>query len=264
MICSETQRLLHAWLDNELDLRAALELEEHLAGCPVCGAEERAQRQLQESVRQNLLPYSNSLEIENRLRAVVRAAQSSAPAGSAAGHAAPAQVARPPPRSWKRAFAPAAAAAALLIFVAPRILTRQSEAAVEDAIILAHVRSLLVDHLTDVASSDQHTIKPWFQGKLNYSVPVTDWEAQGFPLVGGRLDYLQDAPTAALVFRRAQHVINLFVWPSKAGSDRPVERASGRGYLLYRWSQDGLNYQAISDLNEAELKMFVELERGKR
>jgi anti-sigma factor RsiW len=179
--------------------------------------------------------------------------------------AAPARAARPARRAWKwaTAIAPLAAAAALAIIVGPRVWPRQSEATVEDAVIVAHVRSLLANHLTDVASSDQHTVKPWFQGKLDYSVSVTDWAAEGFPLVGGRLDYVEDTPTAALVYKRAQHVINLFVWPSKGGAskDEPVQRLSRRGYGAYRWSKEGMRYWAVSDVNDADLKTFVDLVR---
>ncbi len=277
MICSETRGLIDAYVDNELDLRGALEVEEHLAHCPACGAEERALRELQASARANLTRYPMPPELEARLRALVHAEQPSAPAS---GTAAAARVARPARRAWKwaTAIAPLAAAAALAIVIGPRVWPRPSEASVEDAVIVAHVRSLLANHLTDVASSDQHTVKPWFQGKLDYSVSVTDWAAEGFPLVGGRLDYVEDTPTAALVYKRAQHVINLFVWPSKgaggagfagdgrspqggASNNEPVQRLSRRGYGAYRWSKDGMRYWAVSDVNDADLKTFVDLVR---
>src|SRR5258705_12144066 len=122
---------------------------------------------------------------------------------------------RPMRRPWKWAALAQAAAAALLVVAAPRLWQPGSEASVADAVIAAHVRSLLANHLTDVASSDQHTVKPWFQGKLDYSVAVTDWSEQGYPIAAGRLDYVTDTAAAALVYRRAQHVVNLFVWPSK-------------------------------------------------
>src|SRR5205807_3449239 len=187
-----------------------------------------------------------------------------APAPAASPGAPPARAARPR-RAWKwAALAPAAAAAALLVVAGPRLWRQPSDASVADAVVAAHVRSLLANHLTDVASSDQHTVKPWFQGKLDYSVSVTDWAVEGFPLVGGRRDYVEDTPAAALVYRRAQHVVNLFVWPGKRGGDEPLQHVSRRGYSAYCWVKDGMHYWAVSDLNDAELQKFVELARGRR
>jgi anti-sigma factor RsiW len=261
IVCSETQRLLDAYVDNELDLRGALEMEEHLARCPVCVAEERGLRDIQETARAHLTWYPMPTELEARLFAFLRAEE---PAASAAPETASAAAPRPARRAWKwAALGPAAAAAALLMVAAPRLWPRPAETSVEDAVIGAHVRSLLANHLTDVASSDQHTVKPWFQGKLDYSVSVTDWASEGFPLVGGRLDYVEDSPAAALVYKRAQHVINLFVWPSKGGAsnDEPVQRLSRRGYCAYRWSTEGMSYWAVSDVNDTDLRTFVELAR---
>jgi anti-sigma factor RsiW len=122
-----------------------------------------------------------------------------------------------------------------------------------------HVRALMVSHLTDVASSDQHTVKPWFQGKLDYSPPVKDLRAEGFPLLGGRLDYVAGKPVAALVYRRNGHFINMFVWPA---SRAPLSEVSERqGYNVVRWSHDGMAYAAVSDLNRNELRAFSELMR---
>ncbi len=256
------KRLLDAYVDNELDLRGALEVEEHLAGCPVCAADERGLRDFQETARAQLIRYPMPPELEARLFAVLRAEEPAASAAAKRVSATAQRSARPARRAWKwAALAPAAAAAALLMVAAPRIWPRPSDTSVENAVIGAHVRSLLANHLTDVASSDQHTVKPWFQGKLDYSVSVKDWASEGFPLVGGRLDYVEDAPAAALVYRRAQHVINLFVWPSKRGNDEPVQRLSRRGYCAYRWSTEGMSYWAVSDVNDADLKTFVELAR---
>jgi len=262
MNCSETKRLIDAYLDNELDLRGALEIEEHVARCPGCGEEERALRELQASARANLIRYAPSPEFEARLRDALHAEGLPRPVGSVEPSPAPPRAARHLRRAWKwAALAPFAAAAALLVVAGPRFWTPPSEASVADAVIAAHVRSLLANHLTDVASSDQHTVKPWFQGKLDYSVSVTDWAAEGYPLAGGRLDYVEDTPAAALVYRRAQHVVNLFVWPSKRAGDEPLRRLSRRGYSAYCWAKDGMHYWAVSDLNEAELQKFVELVR---
>ena len=262
MTCPDTQRLLDAWVDNELDLRGSLEVEDHLAGCPACREQERSIRELQASARANLTRYPLPPGLEGRLRAALRPEEPSVAAPEAAVSAPVPHRARRG-RTWA-ALAPVAAAAAVLIVSAPSLWPRPTGGSIEDAVIVAHVRSLLANHLTDVASSDQHTVKPWFQGKLDYSVSVTDFAAEGFPLVGGRLDYVEDAPAAALVYRRAQHVINLFVWPSRTAGDQPVQRLSRRGYSAYRWSRDGMSYWAVSDVNDADLKTFVELARRER
>ncbi len=248
MTCGETARLLDAYVDNELDVRGVLEMEEHLARCPQCAREERGLRELQASVHANLTRHPLPAEVETRLRAAIRA------------EAPPETSRRWSARRWAWAAVPAAAAVAVLMAV-PRIASEPPDRALADSVITAHVRSLLANHLTDVASSDQHTVKPWFQGKLDYSVSVTDWAAEGYPLVGGRLDYVGDTTAAALVYRRAQHVINLFVWPRKGRSDEPPRRLCSRGYCAYRWTKDGMSYWAVSDLNDAELQKFVELVR---
>jgi anti-sigma factor RsiW len=256
--CAQTERLLDAYVDNELDLRGAMEVEEHLERCAGCVAREHGLRELQEMARANLTRYALPAQLESRLRAAVRAEAPPVKDQQPPPAAAPAAAARKRLLRWA-ALAPAAAAVALIAVAAPRFWPAPSEDAVADAVVAAHVRSLLANHLTDVASSDQHTVKPWFQGKLDYSVSVADWAAEGFPLVGGRLDYVENTPAASLVYKRAQHVVNLFVWPGQRGADRPLKRLSRRGYNAFSWSKDGMRYWAVSDLNAAELQKFVEL-----
>lgn len=109
----------------------------------------------------------------------------------------------------------------------------------------------------DVVSSDQHTVKPWFNGKLDFSPPVKDLAAQEFPLIGGRLDYLSGHSVAALVFRRHKHIINLFVWPAKEGDSKAASVQPSQGYNLIHWSEAGMVFWAVSDLNDKELMEFV-------
>jgi anti-sigma factor RsiW len=127
---------------------------------------------------------------------------------------------------------------------------------IEGEVISGHVRSLQASHLTDVATSDRHTVKPWFNGKIDFAPPVVDLAAQGFPLAGGRLDYLHGRSVAALVFRRRQHVINLFVWPSKPG-ETLASHASQGGYSIAYWTHGGLEFWAVSDIDGAELERFA-------
>jgi anti-sigma factor RsiW len=129
------------------------------------------------------------------------------------------------------------------------------------AVLSSHIRSLMVNHLVDVTSTDQHTVKPWFDGKLDYSPPVVDLAQQGFPLVGGRLDYLDDRPVAALVYKRRSHLINLFIWPSTStfASEDKMTAVTRQGYHLVTWTKSGMIYWAVSDLEESELQEFVHL-----
>ena len=128
-------------------------------------------------------------------------------------------------------------------------------------LISSHVRSLQVDHLSDVVSSDKHTVKPWFNGKLDFSPPVTDLATQGFPLVGGRLDYLDGRTVAVLIYRHNQHPINLYVWPSTDRDAAP--QVQGRqGYHLIRWAAGGMVYWVVSDLATNELELFVRTVRS--
>ncbi len=276
--CAEVSRLLHAWVDDELDVRTALEVEEHLGRCRACSVEERSLRALQAQLQEHLPRHTPAPALLERLRGALRAEAglSSEEAGPPASpgpdsQSAPARSKRTSATSrlaaplWRRlafAAAPLAAAIAVVVFAG----RRSADATQADAVVAAHVRSLLANHLTDVASSDQHTVKPWFQGKLDYSVAVTDWAAEGYPLVGGRLDYIEDAPAAALVYRRNQHVLNLFIWPARGtaagpGGSEPPRHLARRGYGVWRWEKDGMAYWAVSDLNDVELERFVGLVR---
>jgi anti-sigma factor RsiW len=123
-------------------------------------------------------------------------------------------------------------------------------------VISAHLRSLQAEHLTDVETSDQHTVKPWFNGKLDVSPPVVDLTAQGFTLLGGRLDYIDGAGVAAIVYRRRRHIINLFVAASTGSEDRRAKIETVQGFNIRRWTEQGLNFWAVSDINADELQEF--------
>lgn len=148
-------------------------------------------------------------------------------------------------------------AATVILIAVPLLRGPSNDEILRREIVSGHVRSLMAGHLADVASSDEHTVKPWFAGKLNFSPMVVDLKNQGFPLIGGRLDYIDNRPVAALVYQRQKHYINLFVWPSHSDSDADTKMILRQGYNLLHWSKAGMTYWAISDLNQAELQEFA-------
>lgn len=258
MDCSETRRLIDASLDGELDLPAQLALEAHTAGCAACREAYARRKALVRRVRVGGESFAMPDELRRRLL-------DSLPQGEPSPNPVPAPVRRgrrvwPWSRSWAwltggLSLASAALAVALtLVVVMPG-----RDAGLERDLVDAHLRSLMADHLTDVPSSDRHTVKPWFNGRIDLSPPVPDLAEQGFPLAGGRLDYVDGRPVAVLVYRRARHVINLFVWPEPADlADAPRFRGA-QGYNVLHWTAPGLALWAVSDLNRGELEDFQRL-----
>jgi anti-sigma factor RsiW len=239
--------LLHAYLDGELDLVRSLEFEEHLKGCPDCAQELWTQRKLRETFRTGNL-YERAPE---SLQARIRWALPREP-----------KVVEMPRRSFWN-WAAVAAAIVLVVFFSlrmlPGLLGRSHDELVAQEVVASHIRSLQPGHLMDIESTDQHTVKPWFNGKIDFSPPVKDFAEDGFPLIGGRLDYIDQRPAAALVYQRHKHLINLYVWPEAEKREKRARSESRQGYNIVIWQGGGMYFCAVSDLNSGELQQFAQL-----
>jgi anti-sigma factor RsiW len=144
----------------------------------------------------------------------------------------------------------------------PRLRAPNNDQFLATQLIAGHVRSLMANHLTDVASSDQHTVKPWLDAKLDFAAPVVDLSGKGFPLIGGRLDYLDNHPVAALVYQRRKHFVNLFVWPATPDASKAQKMVTHQGYHLLHWTDSDFNYWAVSDVSDSDLQTFKQLFEG--
>jgi anti-sigma factor RsiW len=242
MSCGEpASRLLEAYLDGELDLVRSLEMERHLSECELCSAALRRQRALRSALGDGSLYYEAPKGLEDRVRRELRKASKDSKSDALGGW------------RWRAVAAslPVIAALAWALVAIPR--APSDDERVNQEVVSAHVRSLMAAHLTDVASSDRHTVKPWFNGKLDFSPEVKDLAADGYPLVGGRLDYIGGRGVAALVYERGKHPINVFIWPEPEARGGDGE-SSIRGYNVIRWRRSAMRYWAVSDLNLPELR----------
>jgi anti-sigma factor RsiW len=240
MTCEEALVLVHALADGELDVVHAREVEAHVAECPRCAAELAMAREMKRALRAEPLGFAVPASLRAKIE---RAVPLPAPVTNR--------------RAMLKGFAfggvASALAAASLTFVVLR--DDRDDRILGDA-ISAHLRSLQADHLTDVQSSNQHTVKPWFNGRIDLAPPVIDLTGQGFTLIGGRLDYIDGKPVAVIVYRRRVHVINLFVMQGMGGSLGAPKLETIQGFNILRWSEQGFNLMAVSDLNREELEEF--------
>jgi anti-sigma factor RsiW len=251
--CKLTQRFVPGYLDGELDLSRTIEMETHLHICGDCMRELERLRALRASLQRGSLAYAAPEGLRERIQSSLRASTpTEAPERARAWR--PFAVLR-----WAGAFAVLALCALTAWQLVPMVRGTASDKRLAAEVFASHVRSLEASHLMDVASTDQHTVKPWFDGKLDFSPPVEDLASDGFPLVGGRLDYLEGREVAALVYQRRKHFINVFVWPDAAGSNSTQTVESRQGYNLMRWSRGGFQFWAVSDVSATDLAEFVRL-----
>jgi len=248
--CQRAQELIHGYVDGELDLVRSLEVESHIHECEICAQAYRSQTTLRSSLKSDSLYYPAPEKLKKRIHSSLRK-EAKSELGQRRFH-------------WRWLTAGASVAFMLLIGLVvwrlvPRSIRPSGELLAQE-ITSDHVRSLQTPaHLTDVLSSDQHTVKPWFDGKVDFAPPVKDFASQDFRLYGGRLDYLNNRAVATLVYQRRLHYINLFIWPAEQASSTGEVTVQRQGYNLIHWTGSGMNFWAISDLNSVELHEFARL-----
>ncbi|MDH5445072.1 MAG: anti-sigma factor [Gammaproteobacteria bacterium] len=245
MVCNEIQQNIEAYLDGELTLSDRRDFEEHLGNCNNCQLRLEAVRKLNTSIKK--IGYSSR---PSGLKRNIRAGLLDLSGEDSPGF------------NWSQLLGFSGASALFagvgVWLVMGVMINSPLQLAHTDELISAHVRSLMVDHMTDIASSDRHTVKPWFNGKLDFSPNVVDFKDHGYPLVGGRLDYLKGRPTAALIYKRRAHVINLFVRKADTPAQiTTMQLIQHQGYQLLNWQERGLTYTLVSDLNSKELQAFA-------
>jgi len=242
--CDDVQDLIDGYVDGELDLVRSLEIEQHLQKCVTCMQEYKNRQILHSAISNGNFYYRAPASLQKRIQSSMKSSP-------------------PPLRSiaWRTLIAAAALTLLLLVawnavrFVMPAPTTN----ALTQEVLASHIRSLMPGHLVDVSSSNQHTVKPWFNGKLDFSPPAVDLAQQGYPLIGGRLDYVGNKAVAVLVYQHGGHVINLFVWPEGQNEGQGTTSITQQGYHILSWNRSGMSYWVVSDLEEAQLQEFVRL-----
>src|SRR5438034_4316896 len=265
MTCDEAIKLMDGYLDGELDPIISQTIEQHLRECGRCDQAYKTQRSLIRAIG-NATPYFKApAELRERIQSSLREETTEHPVRNGVPGA---QVVfhkrQPEPRSilseipwnWLGLAAAITLAAIIAFNVVPRAQRPEADQFLATQLIASHARSLMANHLTDVASSDQHTVKPWLDAKLDFAPAVVDLSSEGFPLIGGRLDYLDNRAVAALVYERRKHFINLFVWPAASDAAKAPKTMTRQGYQLLHWADSEVNYWAVSDVNIDDLQTF--------
>jgi anti-sigma factor (TIGR02949 family) len=257
MTCDEAEILLHALIDGELDAGHTRDVEAHVATCPGCAEKLSAFRAMRAAMATARLKEAAPAQLRSRIEAALALPPVTAPAPAAAPRKSFLDAFR---GSWQTFFGGFATGGVLSAAVAATLMLAvirgDQNQQLAGEVVSAHLRSLQAGHLTDVETSDQHTVKPWFNGKLDVAPPVIDLTAQGFTLIGGRLDYIKGQPVASIVYRRRKHVINLFVGQQLGAPVRSTKDESVQGFNVRHWREEGLDFWAVSDIDEAELDEF--------
>lgn len=265
MNCDEARKLMDGYLDGELDPVTSQKVDEHLRDCRKCEQAYEVDTVLAHAVSQAAPYYKAPTELRERIHASLRdAISASTIADTARENKLLSRRTKPEhrnifaelPWNWLGLAAAVILAAAMVSTLLPRMRAPAPDQFLATQLIASHVRSLMANHLTDVASSDQHTVKPWLDTKLDFAPPVVDLSSEGFPLIGGRLDYLDNRPVAALVYGRRKHFINLFVWPAASDEAKAPKTITREGYQLLYWADSDFNYWAVSDVNINDLQLF--------
>lgn len=257
MNCEDSRTYRSAYLDDELDVATLLRMQEHLNHCADCRLDEEEQLVLRTALRDPALYAPAAPDFAKRMQVLLRRT---------------AEETRPRGPAWLTAlrFEPRwipAGAFAVIVGTAIGMLTianlrSSDQQLIAAAVVTSHIRSLQAGHLVDVPSSDRHTVKPWFQGKLDFAPPVPDLSDLGWPLIGGRLDYVDRRPVAALVYQSRLHNINVFIWPNLDTADNAVKQQDAQGYQILHWNGADMTYWIVSDLNRNELIEFARALRG--
>ena len=265
MNCEEATKLMDGYLDGELDPITSQAIEQHLRECHKCDQAYKTHGSLIRAIGNATPYYKAPAELRERIQSSLREEFAERPLRNVAqdarspilrGQRGPRTVPSGAPWNWLALAAAIIFAAIIALNLMPRLQRPGADQFLATQLIASHVRSLMANHLTDVASSDQHTVKPWLDAKLDFAPAVVDLSSEGFPLIGGRLDYLDNRPVAALIYQRRKHFINLFVWPAAPDATRTPKTITRQGYQLVHWVDSDFNYWAVSDVNEKDLEAF--------
>ena len=268
MNCEEATKLMDGYLDSELDPITSQKIEQHLRECPKCDQAYKIHGSLIRVIGNATPYYKAPAELREQIQSSLRDAVGAKDKG---GSGQPGQLSVPRPQGERRpvlshvpwnwlALAAAIMSGALITAVfLPRMRPPNADQFLATQLIASHVRSLMANHLMDVPSSDQHTVKPWLDAKLDFAAPVADLSSQGFPLIGGRLDYLNNHSVAALVYQKRKHFVNLFIWPTTPEDSTAQTMVEREGYHLVHWSDGDFTYWAVSDVNPSDLQNFKQL-----
>lgn len=254
MKCQECHDFIDPYIDNELDVATAILVKQHLRDCSQCQPLLESRKALRALLNNPQLQFAVPNSLHRKIQSALSTATSSAKYQSG-------RKSFIPWFSVPLALAAAFSVVLGLVFLNQAgMLARSHGNALVEEVVSSHIRSLLASHLLDIPSTDQHTVKPWFDGKLKFSPPVHDFADQGFRLIGGRLDYINGREVAALVYQRRLHVVNLFIWPLQSGRNTAAESFTKDGYNVSHWDRDGFEFWAVSDVNAEDLRAFAGLE----